>query len=396
MLKQKMAEEGTDSQERRQFWIDHYSAYAWEKALEADVCLFIYQTFWPDCGDLEILRRQGKKIAVRFVGGDTLAPEIDAQYNSLLGRTRGSYNLYAPLEETQKKLLYARGAEKHAHLILGFSPLSLRPSLWDFFNLSLEDIPFKPCQNKIPVLLHGPSSNLTKGTARWQEIFAALERQGLDFKVNYVQNMAHREFLRQYAAADINCGGMYVGGKAELEAMAGGAVPLAASFTWPPPGYNSVGSYISRLTDITCRALRASGEQVKAIREVKRNFCETLARYFRLVQHVTPATAAEVLRYWIGNYEGRQQMAEQGRSFVEEVCSPVKLCARIMRILEDPESMESHAFLNSFSNQFFRQHYLPRPDPQWRAMVNATTAMVQDCFWYKQYVEPGERDGLLF
>jgi hypothetical protein len=396
LLEQKMAEEGSDSRKRRQFWLNYYSAYAWEKALEADVCLFMYQTFKPDCSDLEILRRRGKKIAVRFIGSETLIPEIDAQYNGLRGRMRGGYDLSAPLDEGRKKLFYARGAEKHAHLILGTSPLSLRPGLWDFFNLSLDDIPFKPCQNKIPLLLHGPSLHASKGTALWQQIFADLKLQGLNFTVNYVQNMDHREFLRQYAAADINCGGLYVGGKAELEAMAGGAIPLAASFPWPPPGYNSVGSYISRLTDITCRALQADAEQIKAIRDVKRSFCETQARYFRLVQHVTPNSAAEVLRYWIGNYEERRPRAEEGRRFVEEVCAPVKLCARILRILQDPESVESHALLHDFSDQFFRRRYIPRPDPEWRAAVNAATATVKDCLWYKQYVEAGTRDGLFF
>jgi hypothetical protein len=396
LLEQKMAEEGADSQERRQFWLNHYNACAWQKALEADVCLFMWQTFAPDCSDLELLRRRGKKIAVRFIGSETLVPEIDAQYNSLHNRARGVYNLYAPLDETRKKLLDARGAEQHAHLILGASPLSLRPSLWDFLNLSLDDIPCNLRQNKIPVLLHGPSSNASKGTAVWQAAFADLKRQGLDFEVNYMQNMEHREFLRQYAEADINCGGLFVGGKAELEAMAGGAIPLAASFPWPPPGHSSVGGYISQLTDITCRAVQASDQQRKAIREAKQDFCETQAWYFRLLQHVTPKTVAEVLRHWIGNYEGRRQMVQEGRRFVEEACSPVKLCARILRILEDPESVASHALLNDLNSQFFRKHYIPRPDPQWRTVVNAATAVVKDCLWYKQYVEPGARDGLFF
>ncbi|MDR1396919.1 MAG: glycosyltransferase [Desulfarculales bacterium] len=394
-IRLKMEEENTSDPARQEYWSDYCAKWAWQKAMEADLCFFMWLTFTHDNRDLAWLKNAGKKIVVRFIGTESRVAELDEQFNALHGRAHTDYSLSRGWEELAQKIHYVRSAEKYADLILGPSTLSLRPNYHDFFTIDYSGIPFDPMPREIPVLLHAPSSTATKGTQEWQRIFAQLAGQGLKFEPRLVQEMEHNEFLKEYAKADIHCGGLYIGGKAELEALAGGAVPLAASAKWPPDG-SSVGGYIRELTSITAQALGLdkNSPEFARIHQIKREYCQGNSDYFSLVQHVTPQSAADVLRYFILNPEKRYRQAVAGREFIEKYCSPQRRCAEILDMLANPDSAESQAKLWNFD--FFHKKYRPRQDAKWLDILNKGTATVRDCQWYKQYIKPLSRDGLLF
>ena len=379
-----------------QFWTEYFLKIAWQKALEADVCIFLWCTFRPDCSDLAELKSMGKKVIVRFVGNESRVPALEEQFNALTGRGNMSFSDAYNLDILKKPLNYVRLAEKYADVILGASLLSLRPTYHDSFMLDHSKVPFDGQQRaKDPVLLHAPSNVATKGAGQWERIFAELKAKGLSFTVKQAKGMVHDKFLQEYAKADINCGGIYHGGKAELEALAGGAVPLAASFPWPPHG-GTVSNYMRQLAAETAQALgyKPGEPEYDVILGKKREVCELKTHYYQLVHHITPETASAVLQSTILDYERRKLQALAGRRFIENYCDPAKVWKDIMQILEDPQAPASHGLLQP--PYFFYKQYKPHDDPRWLLLLNAGTAMVQDCLWYKQYIKPGKRDGLVF
>jgi hypothetical protein len=339
----------------------------------------------------------GKKLIVRFVGGDNRVPALEEQYNALMGRGSLPGCAAYDLNDLKGKLNYVRLAEKYADVILGGGTLSLRPSYHDFFMIDYDKIPFNAQpEGKNPVILHAPSNAVTKGAGQWDLIFAELEARGLSFTVRQVKGMPHDEFLKEYAKADINCGGIYYGGKAELEALAGGAIPLAASSPWPPQQGATVSGYMRQMASDAASALGYTPDdpEYAVILRKKREYCEMCGSYYKLVHHVTPETAAAVLQAVILNYEQIKSQVLAGRRFIENYCHPARVWKDIMRILEDPQALESQAMLEA--PDFFYKRYKPHDDREWRLTLNAGNAMVQDCLWYKRHIRPGQRDGLIF
>lgn len=399
LIRARLRAENNFSEQRAQHWWNHYYRLAWQKALEADVCLFIWTTFRnSDYQDLAQLKQMGKKVIVRLVGSECRVEEVDKQHAGLNKNGVVEIKGASSLKLMQQRLFYLRSVEKYADLILGASCSSLRPSLQSFFNIDLDDIAYNPEPNHIPVLLHAPSNNLRKGSPLWQEAFATLKKQGIKFEERIIQGLTHSQFVQEYAKADINCGGIFFGGKAELEAMAGGCLPLAARVMWPPAGFSSTASYISYLSDYTSEALgiERGSEDYKTIRRAKGAYCHTLSSYLNLVQSVNPTNLVDVLKYWITNHDKRRAQIYAGRQFVENYCSPQKQCEQILDMVHQPEELSSHAQLNNIFDEFFYRHYDPGNSQDWLNTLNAGNLIVQDCAWYKQYIKPMRRNGLVF
>ena len=51
---------------KRTAYVELLRRIAWQKALEADVCMFIWNSFREDASDLLELKNLGKKLVVRF------------------------------------------------------------------------------------------------------------------------------------------------------------------------------------------------------------------------------------------------------------------------------------------------------------------------------------------
>ncbi len=366
-------------------WVNRYREMAWEKALEADVCLFIWNTFSPDCRDLVELKRRGKKIIVRFIGAESRIDHADEQFTRHMGlpptRRPGSH----PLHDT---LHYVRMAEKHADLILGFTAVGLRPA--HCASVTMVDrarIPKSGPQREIPLLLHAPSGRQRKGTGEWLRIFDELHAAGLRFGVKICERMPHLDFLREYATADIYCGSLYIGGKADRESLAAGNVVLSTALS---------AKRYSTLVEAHAEKIKERfGDQAKddaAIREYLRQGNPHMFDY--PVVRVSPESAKDTLAEYIGNYALRSKQSEEGCQFVERYCDPALACAQMLEILDEPESLQSQA--RQISLGFFNQAYDPPDDPEQLALYNNYTQMVKPCPWYKRYVTPCERHGLHF
>lgn len=378
-LKQPMQE---DEQRLRK----HLRALAWQKALEADLCLFIWNSFEEDASDLALLRKMGKKIVVRFCGSDVRDMEVDRQAALHYGASYTDYGLNSA--GLLPRLHYLRMCERHAHLLLNGSNMSLRP----FFGRG--SLLFQPesslCetrQREHPVILHAPSNKATKGTEIWLQIFDALRSAGLRFGVKLVEGLPHEEMPREFASADIFCNSLFYGGRAAWEALSAGCVVVEGESTKTnveycrsQAGENLRGLGVQDTSEAQAWWWRSIG--------FERMFSQTP------VVHVSLENAAQKLAELILDRPRREKLAEQGPVYIKRL-SPQAACRGILEQLENPDSLEKRARLLWLP--FFNLHYMPERDsPERIDLFNAYTAMVRPCRWYKDYVVPGERGGLRF
>ncbi len=364
----------------------HFRELAWQKALEADLCFFIWNTFEQDASDLPMLRKMGKKIVVRFCGSDVRDMEVDRQAALHCGTPYTDYGLdsagFLP------RLHYLRMCERHAHLLINGSYMSLRPV---FGRGSLlfqpESSLCETRQREHPVILHAPSNKATKGTGIWLQIFDALRSAGLQFGVKLVEGLPHEEMPREFASADIFCNSLFYGGRAAWEALSAGCVVVEGEssknhveYCRSQAGENLRGLGVPDTPESQAWWWRAIG--------FERMFSHTP------VVHVSPENAAQKLAELILDHPRREKLAEQGPAYVTEL-SPQAACRSILEQLENPESLEKRSRLLWLP--FFNLHYMTERDsPERIALFNTYTAMVRGCRWYKDYVIPCERGGLRF
>ena len=112
---------------------------------------------------------------------------------------------------------------------------------------------------------------------------------------------------------------------------------------------------------------------------------------------VTPATAKDALRSIILDREKRRGLAHAGRSFLEAFCSPTLVAQDILDYMRDPDCFRSQAMLGR-QYSFFNRDYTPgnAEEHAYTNLINQTTDIVRDCSWYKEYVVPCERAGMIF
>jgi hypothetical protein len=95
------------------------------------------------------------------------------------------------------------------------------------------------------------------------------------------------------------------------------------------------------------------------------------------------------------DHDRRRALAAQGRAAVEKICSPRAHCEKILRILAEPQHWESQALLASLF-PFFNLHYDPGGKRARVELFNRYTRMVSREPWYREWVTPCERKGLVF
>ena len=380
-------QEGQDTPERRAHWKNFYMDMAWQKACEADVCIFLWQTFREDCRDLAQLKAMGKKIIVRFCGSEVRDDHAHAQFGRETGlaatETEG-----AALETLQKKLHYLRMSERYADLTIYSSVLGLRPFYGNGGRLmDTSGILPNTGQRQVPVILHAPSNRLTKGTSEFLLILEALRGLGLRFGTKIVEGLAHEQMLREYVGSDIYCGALYFGGKADDEAMAAGCVVLS------PRGRGMTSEEQAEYYAPVLRALGldASEDNIRWIDRLQGGVC--VAQENPTIA-ITPENALEELAAVIQDWPRRQRLARQGVAYIKKYYDPAVVCGNILQMLDEPDKLEHRAALAWPA--FFRQRYLPPDDPQRLALFNKYTTLVSRCPWYAQYITPGERAGLRF
>lgn len=389
MVEQRLKREPERTPERIEHWNRHYRQMAWQKALEADVCFFMWETFREDAADLADLKRMGKRIIVRVCGSEVRDPHVDAQLAARYGQQSTDYGLPADLHSLHCKLRYLRQVERYADVIINSSGMSLRPFHWrEGCLFSQQGIVRRTApQRRIPILLHAPSSRNTKGTDEWLAAFGALKAAGLQFGVKFVENIPHEDMLREYATADIVCGSLFYGGRAMWEALSAGCVHL---------GVGSKTLHENTVEDFR-RHLGALGlPQDDEHLAWKMDICDHFAPGYAAPNvDVTQETVTQALADLILDLPRRQALAEAGPVFMDTWFSPEKACRSLLDALFEEDTLERRAELHLPT--LFRHYYVPpENDPDRISLFNAHTAAVSCCDWYKTFVPRGERAGLSF
>lgn len=319
---------------------------------ECDIFFFMWNSFFVDCRDIKLLKKNNKKIIVFFVGDDIRG--INAMKQEFSEYKMKPIELS---EETdlsfKRKIGYLRNAEKYSDLILSSknqSQLSLRPYNIAKVPINLNNFKENIFQRKIPLIIHSPSLRSGKGTKYILSVIELLKSHNIHFDFQLIENIPYNEVKNYYTNADILieqllCPG---GGKQSREALACGTVVVSNM----DPIYNDV-------VDINCPIIHANVE-----------------------------TLYDVLKDLILDHTKRIEIANMGRKWVEEFHSHKIVSKNIIDSLYNPSSPEIFP-------TFFRDKYLPVSLKE-KKILNKWTQYVKDCGWYKENVKPGERAGLEF
>lgn len=327
-----------------------------------DVFVFLWTPFMFDFGyhlmfeDLRWLKKKGKKVVQVFVGDDARWYYAAKQEYESYGLDPVNYPTYDySVTGLRTRLLKIRKAERWADAVfsrLDQAQLQLRPYYRWHMMVKTSQYDHNPVQKEIPLIIHAPSSPLLKGTKYILEAIEQLKSDGLNFEFRLIENMPHPEAVRQYGQADIVIDQLIIPGTGKLstEALAMGKVvmSLMAYDSYPqknPPDYPVVD--VNRLT------------------------------IYNKLKALIPAR------------EQRQTIADKGRSFVENVLDTKHFAKKVSDIVEDnPIDFD-------YRPDFFREKFIPE-SAESIVEYNKWTAYVKDADWYREYVKPGQRDGLIF
>lgn len=329
-----------------------------ERSKDCDTFIFVWDTFYQDCSDLALLKRKGKKIVVFFMGSEQRWCHAYSQEMAKYG-IPSYYDGLSPkdiqfsLKGLKRKIRYLRTVEKYADAIFSLpnqSQLALRPYQHFYIPADTSLIQERADQRQVPIVAHAPSKRSVKGTSHVLEVFRRLQVEGVRFEPLLIENVAYHEALRKYTDVDIVIGQLFIpsGGKLERECMSAGKVVLSS---------------------------------------VWRKYPDDLPTECPMID-VNPNNLYQELKAIIADYSRRQQLANQGRKYVEKFHALRPVCQQILTALENPDKTD-------LTPRFFRDEYQPQ-SPVEAAILNAGTQMVRDSDWYRQHIASGSRAGLQF
>lgn len=365
-------------------------------AVACDICLFAWETFSPGLEDVLLLQKQGIKVVIVFVGSDVRFAPAENTLNRRFGYPLIANSEYFDEAYMHKTLRYLRLAEAYADMVCGWSAAALRPAYQMPLVTMIDssNIPFGVPDNETPKLLHAPSRRSTKGTEIWLQVVSDLKEEGFNFEFTVVEGLSRHEYLKLLEATDIYCGSLNIGGKADREAMAAGCVVLSAAGTNKEEILRQGELDDARFREIYGVVSRSPEEQELQERRKIKNWyhsaqCPVIA--------VTAETAKDELRKVLQNREFRRQLGNKGRFVIEKFCSPTRVADDILQYLNAPEAFASQAMLSG-QYSFFHKEYVPEGEYERSLLplLNETTAIVRDTPWYKRFISPMQRDGLVF
>lgn len=340
-------------------WYDKkVRAYYLRKMIkQCDVFVFIWNSFNADYSDYQILKKHGKKIITIFVGDDVRwEPAMRQEFEKLN---------FAPIEyekydystiSLNQKLLFLRNVEKYSDIILG-QPNIMQLALRDYQNLHIpiiaKDYNEKKEQRARPLIVHAPTS-LGKGTRFIEPIIERLKNEGFDFEYQRIENIPREKALEIYNNADIIIDQLLTpgGGKLAHECLAMGKVVLTFMAY---ENYNQKKPSDAPLVDVSAENLYAE------------------------------------LTRLIPNLKLRNEIAANGRLYIEKYHNPKKIVADLLNMLQQNNDFSE----SEFKPTFFRENFIPE-SPEALRIYNSWTDTVKECNWYKNNIVPGERAGLLF
>lgn len=350
-----------------------YNTAVRKLAIESDIFIFMWDSFNSNYSDLEYLKKLGKKIVFIFVGDDArwrhasnqdflshglIPTDNNFVSKGLLGGRLKTADIDPGIRGLLFRLNRIRYAEKYADVLFSKreqAQLQLRPFF--HFPMNIYGLDFAGTinnQRKInPVVIHAPTNKSAKGTSFVLDAFERLKREGVLFSPVLVSGMSHQKALELYKNSDIIIDQLILpgGGKFSTEGLAFGKVVLTnMSYSNYPQGFHS-------------------------------SECP--------IVDVNPKTLFDTLKQLINDYPKRQKIAKIGPKYVKSKLSIEIFCNRILNLLERPSAEFD------YYPKYFRDHYIPESDQATRCL-NKYNEVVNDLSWYKEFVNAGERDGLIF
>jgi hypothetical protein len=327
-----------------------------------DAFVFLWTPFMYDFGndwmfeDLKWLKKRGKKIVQVFVGDDARWYYAAKQEFESYGFDPVCYPEYDySVTGLRTRLLKIRKAEKWSDAIfsrLDQGQLELKPYYRWHMMVKTSAYPHHPEQKKRPLILHAPSSPLIKGTQYVLQAIEQLNKEGFEFDFKLIENMNHADAIKEYAKADIVIDQLVIPGtgKVSSECLAMGKVVLS---------HMAYGKYPQK-----------NDPRYPVVDVNRHNILETL-------------------RSLIPDLEKRKQIASRGRAFADDVLDTRHFSRKVSDIFEGKNVPYD------YTPDFFREKFIPESEDA-RMEYNKWTAYVKGCNWYKERIQPGEREGLIF
>jgi len=314
---------------------------------EAQVFIFLCDSFNYDSSDLRKIKEAGKKIIYIFVGDDArwyFGMEQDFKLHNLNVYSYGDNYDYA-ITGLIRRMVKVRNAEKYADAIFSKreqSQIQLRPFYHFPMCVYLDDyLPNHSQRPTNPIVVHAPTHTLMKGTEYVLKAFEELKSEGILFTPILVKDLSHLEAKKVYANADIVIDQLYIpgGGKLSTEAMALGKVVMSRM---------AYGTYEQGVPLDDCPIIDVSQDSIK-----------------------------DRLREIILDYNKRISLSKQGREYVKNNLD-VKILAQKIILIFSGQKID-----HDYSPEFFRNSYLPQSDAEKDVLVKWTD-FVQECKWYKE------------
>lgn len=346
---------GRVSTRLKPWWDNRVKEYFFRKAIkECDIFVFFWNSFSVDGTEFEILKKKNKKIITLFVGDEVRwQPAMEQEFLASKLPVIEYENYDYSVNGLNKKLSYLRKAELFSDVVLSprnSAQLALRPYKNILIPIIAERYTCVQTQNEVPIVVHAPTS-VGKGTQYVEAAIERLKQEKINFIYKKVQNTPLKEALRIYESADIIVDQLLTpgGGKLAHEGLAMGKVVLTL----------------------------VESQRYDQKKPVDMPFIDVRAE-----------TIYEKLKEVILNNELRKEIASKGRPYILKYHDPKK-------IIEDVIKRLNHETEDDFYPNFFREEYIPESKESIN-VYNKWNAYVKDCDWYKRYVKPGERSGLIF
>lgn len=210
-----------------------------------DLYVYCWDTLLPDLKDLELLKKNGKKIFFIFIGSEArYAPAFNQQFPD----SKVPWSEYYLHEDLNKKLLFIRKVEKYCDAIFSVpdqAGLQIRPFYHTHLPLDVHIIPFHFPDRVIPRIVHAPSNRNLKGTDRILQALENCKSQGLQFDFRLIENQPNSIVRQELLEADMVIDQIHIHGPGMfgLEAMASGCA-LATKYLKEYPAFQPPVLYI--------------------------------------------------------------------------------------------------------------------------------------------------------
>ena len=254
--------------------------------------------------DYAILKKRGNIIVSMLLGCDIrdrssfsyFAQKYDIP--DICGICSNDYKNKTKCDPARAKRV-AKGVEKYSDLVLtcpSTSFLLKNPYYFWWLPLEINNYYYKIPKNNIPIIIHAPTEEVTKGTNLIQKTLNKLKKDGLKFEINMITRQPNREIKVMLREADILIDQLYsVGtGKLTVEGLASGCAVLCG-------------------LDKKFQKIPAECPVIK----------------------ITPETLYQKLRELLEDKEKIYQAAKAGREYVKNYHNSSKVVKDLIRLIEE-------------------------------------------------------------